>query len=269
MRLSYYGEWANVDVVYTARFRPDEYVTGERLSYWSDALGRRAGEDNMVTDEVPEDWFSDDELAVRLFRNIRGYEFALYAYCGYWPTPAGMDPMTMDATFPRLSVYGASARGPVFKGIGNVEVGYYDSRDDRGGDDPLVRNSEFRLLVGYEQEIGRDFTAGVQYYLEWMMDYADYRRTLPQGVHSRDQLRHLLTLRLTKLLMNQNLRLSFFAYYSPSDSDAYLRPKVHYKVSDHWSVEAGANIFLGRRSHTFFGMFEDDTNVYLGGRYSF
>jgi len=269
VRVSYYGDWANVDLVYTARFRPDEYVTGERLSYWSDALGRRAGEDNTVADEVPEDWFSDDEFALRIFRNIRGYEFALYAYRGYWPTPAGMDPTTFDATFPQLSVYGASFRGPVLKGIGNVEFGYYDSRDDRSGDDPLVRNSELRLLVGYEQEIGHDFTAGLQYYLEWMMDYDDYHRTLPPGIHSRDQLRHVLTLRLTKLLMNQNLTLSFFAYYSPSDSDAYLRPKVHYKVSDHWAAEVGANIFLGSRDHTFFGMFERDTNVYCGARYSF
>lgn len=50
------------------------------------------------------------------------------------------------------------------KGIGNVELAYYDSRKDRSGCDPFVRNSEFRLLVGYEQEVAKDFTAGIQYY---------------------------------------------------------------------------------------------------------
>jgi len=268
-RLSFFSDLANLDVAYTPRFRADHYIDGDRLSYWNDGLGRRAGERNRVRDEEPDDWIDDDEIALRLYRNLAGYEAALYGYHGYWRTPAGMNPATGRATFPDLSVAGASVRGPVGKGIGNIEVGYYDSRDDDGGDDPLVRNSECRFLMGYEQEVARDFTAGVQYYLEWMMDHEDHRRTLPAGIRARDECRHLVTLRLTKLLMNQNLRLSFFAYYSPSDSDAYLRPKVHYKIDDHWSAEVGGNIFLGAHDHTFFGMFERNTNAYCGVRYSF
>ncbi len=45
---------------------------------------------------------------------------------------------------------------------------------------------------------------------------------------ARDHFRHLTTVRLTKLLMNQNLWLSLFTYYSPSDKDAHLRPNVNY-----------------------------------------
>src|SRR5690606_12723422 len=48
---------------------------------------------------------------------------------------------------------------------------YYDSVDDRSGDDFLINNSEMRYLVGYTQEIARDFIAGVQYYVEQMLDY--------------------------------------------------------------------------------------------------
>ena len=67
-------------------------------------------------------------------------------------------------------------------GIGNIELGYYDSTDDRSGDDPLVRNSEYRFLVGYEREIARELTMGVQYYVEQMQDYRRYKRNLPPGV---------------------------------------------------------------------------------------
>ena len=116
-----------------------------------------------------------------------------------------MDPGSGKATFPDLNVYGASVRGNVARGIGNIEVGYYDSDDDRDGDDPLVKNSEFRVLLGYEQEIATDFTAGVQYYLEYMMDHGDYQQTLPPGFRDRDRDRHVFTLRLTKLLMSQNI----------------------------------------------------------------
>jgi len=222
-----------------------------------------------VRDEEPGRWFRDDEVALRLYKNVSGYEVAFYGYHGFWRTPAGMNPATGRATFPPLAVYGASVRGAVGKGIGNVEIGYYDSRRDRGGDNPFVNNSEFRLLLGYEQELAKNLTGGVQYYLEWLQDYGGYKRTLPPGAHARDEFRHLVTLRLTRLLMNQNLRLSLFTFYSPSDNDAYLRPKANYKINDHWSAEVGGNIFLGAQNHTFFGQFEENTNVYTGMRYSF
>lgn len=266
---SFFTDLMNIDVVYVPQFDPDRFIDGERLSFWSDPLGRRAGENERVDADEPDDWFSDFEVAVHLSKNLRGYELAGYGYYGFWKSPAGMNPATGEALFPDLSVYGASIRGNIWKGIGNVEVGYYDSRDDRNGDDPNTRNSELRFLTGYEQEMARDFMMGIQYYLEYMMDHENYERTLPPGIRERDEDRHVVTLRLTKLLMNQNLKLSLFVYYSPSDQDAYLRPKVHYKITDQWSAELGANVFQGAGDFTFFGQFEDNTNVYLGLRRSF
>jgi len=166
------------------------------------------------------------------------------------------------------TVYGASARGTVGEGIGNVEFGYYDSDDDPGGDDGRIDNSQLRFLVGYTQELAKDFTAGMQYYVEHMMDYSAYRASL-MGGRARDQNRHVVTLRLTQLMMNQNLRLSLFTYYSPSDEDAYIRPNLHYKATDNLALELGANIFFGDEPHTFFAQFQNDTNVYAAVRYTF
>lgn len=269
LKASLYSEVANLDLVYIPRFDADRFIDGSRVSYWNAALGRRSGRDAVVHTDKPDDWFEDDEVAWRLFKNVNGYEFAAYGYYGFWKSPAGMDIVSGRATFPELLVYGASLRGAVGSGIGNVEIGYYDSRDDRSGTDPFVRNSEFRFLAGYEQEVARDFTVGVQHYLELMMDHGDYIRTLPPGARAADEDRHVLTLRLTRLLMSQNLTLSLFTYYSPTDEDAYLRPNVHYKLDDHWSAEIGGNVFVGADDHTFFGQFEKNTNVYLAARYSF
>ena len=133
----------------------------------------------------------------------------------------------------------------------------------------MLPNSEIRALAGYEREIGRDFTAAVQYYVELMQDYDEYLRALPPGMHTRDEHRHVTTLRLTKQLMNQNLLLSLFVYYSPSDNDGYVRPYAKYKVSDAWSVFGGGNIFAGENDHTFFAQFEKNNNAYAGARYSF
>ncbi|TYO95209.1 hypothetical protein EDC39_1229 [Geothermobacter ehrlichii] len=266
---SFYPEWGTIDLVYTPRFDPDRFIRGERISYYNPLLGRTAGRDAPVRVDERRDWFDEDEFALRVSRNIGSFEAALYGYLGYWKSPAGFDAASGRNTFPRLNVWGASLRGPVADGIGNLELAWYDSRDDAGGDDPLLPNSEGRLLLGYERELARDFTIGLQYYLERLLDYDAYRRTLPAGTPKRDENRHLLTLRLTRLLLNQNLTLSLFAYYSPSDEDAYLRPSASYKLTDSWQLSGGGNIFAGRRDHTFFGQFEEATNVYAAIRYSF
>jgi hypothetical protein len=235
-------------------------------------LGRPAGRDAVIRTELPDTWFEDVEWAARLAKNVGGYEFAVYSYYGFWKSPGGADPATGKAVFPDLRVYGGSARGPLWRGIANVEIGYYDSRNGRSGTDPFTNNSEFRALVGYEMDlpqIAHDFTVGLQYYLEWMQDYDAYLRSLPPGSRRRDELRHLLTARLTKLLMNQNLALSLFTFYSPSDSDAYLRPEASYKITDHWTAEAGGNWFFGSSDESFFGQFEKNTNLYAGIRYGF
>ena len=270
IKASFYNDIANINIVYTPRFDSDRFITGDRLSYWNGS--RIAGSDNIIHTDKPDDWFSDDELAMRVTKNIAGYELAAYGYWGYWKSPAGFDTSTSKYTFPQLNVYGASARGQVGRGIGNVEMGFYDSADDRAGNDPFVDNSQMRYLLGYEQdlpEIASDLTVGLQYYVEQMLDYGDYQRNLPAGSRAADEFRHLLTLRITKLYWNQNLTCSLFTYYSPSDEDMYMRPNVHYKVNDNLAVEAGSNIFWGDQNNTFFGQFKYNTNIYAGIRYSF
>ncbi len=267
IRISLFSDLINVDVSYSPLFNGSTYIDGSRLSYWNGS--RIAGNDRIFNDDERNSFFRDDEISLRLSKTVKGIEMALYGYKGFWQTPEGINPDTGRGIYPRLRSAGGSLRTSIFSGIGNVEAGYYDSHQDDDGDDPFVRNSEVRFLAGYERELAMNFTGGVQYYLEWMQDHPEYESSLPPGSERKDEYRHLITLRLTRLMMNQNLKLSLFAYYSPSDEDAYLRPKVHYKISDRWAVDAGGNIFFGNDDHTFFAQFENNTNAYAGIRYSF
>jgi len=269
LKASFFSTKINLDIVYTPRFDADRFIDGRRLSFFNTSLGRRTGRDALIQTEARNRWFKDDEVALRLYQNIKGAELALYSYQGYWKSPGGFNPTSKLATFPKLSVYGGSVRGPLEKGIAHLELGFYDSEEDRKGNNPLIRNSEFRALLGYEQEVLRDLTATIQYYLEQILDYDHYRRNLPSGTSATDEKRHVVTLRLTQFLMNQNLRLSLFIFYSPSDKDAYFRPKIHYKIDDSWSGEIGGNVFIGKEDHTFFSQFELNNNVYAGLRFSF
>ncbi len=272
VKLGLFSDAANLEVAYTPRFDPDRFITGERLSYYDPALGRTAGRDAIQDPLVPDDWFSDDELALRVSRNVGRYELAAYGYWGRWKSPAGMDPDTGRGTFPRLNTYGASARTQMGGGIANVEVGYYDSRQDPDGDDPLVDNSQIRTLIGFERdlpELTHDLTLGVQYYVEALLDHDDYQRTKPAEIPERDELRHLITTRVTKQFLEQRLRVSLFGYFSPSDDDVYVRTSANYAIDDSWSVMCGVNLFAGDDEHTFFGQFEDNTNVWFGLRFGF
>jgi hypothetical protein len=249
--MSFFPSWATIDVAYMPRFDSDRFIDGERFSYWN---GMSLTGTDLQTDK-PDDWFTDDEIAVRVSRNFQGLETALYFYDGFWKTPQGFDPLSGQNTFPKLTVYGASVRGALAGGIANLEAGYYDSREDRDGTDPFVPDSQIRLLAGYEHEIATDLTGSAQYYLEHT----------PDTNHNR----HVLTLRLTQMLMNQNLTLGLFTYWSPSDQDGYIRPSAAYKLTDNWLIEARGNIFFGEDNDTFFGQFEDNSNLALAVRYSF
>lgn len=268
LKLSYFNDIADVDIVYTPQFDNDRYLDGRRISYYSGTTGQVVGQNGLSLADARTDYFDEDEISARIYKNISGYEVAGYVYSGYWKSPQGQL-SNGTAYFPELNIYGASVRGPLYKGIANAEVGYYDSADDNAGSNSLVRNSEFRVLFGYEQELLPEFTGAVQWYAEHMLNFGAYKANLPAGGVQKDKTRQLITIRLTKFLMNQNLKLSLFNFYSPTDQDGYARPHAQYKIDDNWRVEGGANIFYGADSPTFFGQFVSNNNVYISARYSF
>ena len=269
MFVSLFPGFADIDIAYIPRFDSDRYVSGKRLSFWSPMAGERVGSDAVVDPDRPDEWFRDDEIAIRFSRNLAGYELGAYLYSGFWKSPVGFDPLAMKPYYPRLDVSGISVRSGLGKGLINLEGGYYNSRDDSRGSDPFVPNDEVRGLIGYERELARELSVGVQYYIEHLQNYQEYLSTLPEGGKAKDENRHVTTLRVTMQALNQNLTISVFTFYSPSDRDTYIRPVIKYKASDFWLVTAGANVFLGEDDHTFFGQFERNSNVYTGLRYSF
>ncbi len=264
----FFGDY-NLDIIYTPRFDADRFIDGSRISFFDRTLGGfRGGAFRGRAEVTLVDRPEDDELAVRFYRSFGAFETALYYYNGFWKSPAGLNETTGKAEFPRLNVYGASVRGPVARGIASVEIGYYKSAEGAAAN-PLVRNDEFRLLLGYEQEIANELTGSVQYYLERRLDYDRYLASLPGDAIRDRQNRHLFTLRLTKLLRGQDLKLSLFNFYSPSDKDGYLRLNIAYKIRDNLKAEAGGNIFYGQKDHSFFGQFKDNSNIFTALHYDF
>jgi hypothetical protein len=271
VKLSWYTDIANIDVVYTPRFDADRFIDGERQSFWNGVAGGLVGQDGVIRVHRPDDWFNDDEFALRLYRNLQGVELALYGFDGFYKSPAGYDQVSDRFLFPRLTTFGASVRAPMGPGVFNAEFAYWDSRDDPDGTNPFVDNGENRYLLGYEWEAARDFTVGLQYYVEQMHHHDAYLAGLPPGAPPRRENRHVVSMRLTALLLSQNLKLSWFSYYTPRNADLYVRPELNYRVDDHWSVEVGANWFDNGDNEldADLGQLTFNSNVYGMIRYSF
>ncbi len=277
-KMSLFSETINLDFVYTPRHDESRYIDGRRLSFFSPNLMRPSGENDAIVDgNERNDFFNEDEIAMRLYRNFGSAEVAIYHFNGYWGTPEGQN-SSGEYFFPELQIWGASLRTPFGKGILSLEAGYYDSHEDKDGKNAFIRNSEARYLVGYEQELFSNFTTNLQYYTERMQDHGDYLANLPAGMPIKDNIREVWTLRFTHLMMQQKLILSLFNYYSPTDKDGYVRPKITYKATDSLMVEFGGNVFWGKEEilttgvsehTTFFGQFEDNSNVFAGIRYTF
>ena len=261
-----------LDLVWTPIFEPDRFIDGQRLSFFNPLAGGIIGDRSPLTPIeplFPEKRLRNGTVHGRLYGTAGAYELAAYGYVGYWPQPTALDLTAMQVTYARLGVYGASVRGPLLGGLFNVEAAFYDSFNDRDGIDPTIPNSQFRGLVGYEHELFPKFQMGLQYYLEYTFKHDELVGNSLWLDYEQHEFRHLLTLRLTQLLVLDNLELSLFTFFSPDDLDTYIRPRITYKVIEPLAIIVGANLMFGRDDYTFFGQLKENTNVYARLRYSF
>ncbi len=213
------------------------------------------------------------DVGLRAYRDIAGYDAALYLYRGFQRTPSMrsdnmMTPAKITYFYPKLSIYGTSFSGRAGEGVLSLEAAYYDSREDRAGSDFAVPNSQTRLLAGYQIQPAEDISLGLQYYAEHMHDHGAYLAALPTGFPTDKRWSHTVTARLTQFFLHQTLRLSAYASYNACNGDHFVNPELRYSFTDKVWGAVGANLFGGKPWGQF-GQLSRDDNVYLQVRYEF
>jgi len=268
LKMTLYTSIFSLELAVLPFFEPDNLPSAEE-SFLFDPLA----DAGYRLENRPDFEFENMEQAWRLFQNISGFELALYAYRGFYRSPsaklASFPPDTVIYYYPKLSVLGSSLQKNIYNGILSLEYGYYDSRQDRSGENPLMPNSFHKFLVGYQRQGWEDFSYSFQFYGEYMTAFSEYEKSLPSGFPKGDHFRQLLTARATQLLKYQTWKLSLFSFFSPSDNDYYLIPEVQYKFSDRLWLAVGGNLFGGEKKTTFFGQFDKNDNLYSILRYDF
>ncbi len=78
---------------------------------------------------------------------------------------------------------------------------------------------------------------------------------------------NVMTFLARESFLNETLHLEFFSYVGLSDSDALLRPKVSYDMTDGFEILVGADFFMGEEG--MFGAYDANDSVYAKVKYSF
>ncbi len=269
IKIGMYPSFASAELVIIPSFEPNNFPRKNR--FWMfDPMPAVTNRNR----KEPSTNLENTEIALRLYRDIAGFDASLYFYRGFFRQQSMLPdsfsaPTMLTLLHPGLSVYGASIQGRALDGIISIEAGFYDSRDDRNGKDPMIPNQSSRYLLGYQKQLWKDFTAGFQYYTSYMHDYDRYKNSLPAGFPQERRWQDYFTVRLTHLFMHQTLKISFFSFWSVSDGDYMLIPEIKYNFTDNIWTALGANIFGGGEEWNQFGSLDKDDNLYVQIRYEF
>ncbi len=287
VRLTHYkGDWV-FDLVVTPEFSPDSTPQGCKYEVFDpNSNGVIMNESSCGLSSTFNDntnSFDDAEVALSVKKKVGGQEIALYGYRGFHKSPKGIRVETLPDSstklmgyHPRLEVYGLSSEGQVGPGILSFEAGYYNSKDDKSGDNFLIENSMLKYLVGYRMDLSSRLFFGFQWYQEMMMDYDEYEASYltaqPANYAFRlDEFRDTFTLRLGFKAMNETLFVNWFSYVRPQDKDSFHKLEILKRVNDQVEVSAGANIFEGEEGYQDrnFGMLKDADNIFVKFKYIF
>ncbi|WP_371193854.1 hypothetical protein [Glaciecola sp. SC05] len=262
-KVSGFFDWANVDFVVTPEFTPDNYINGDYFSFFSPFAGVNVAPGFDVTPPLRP---QNPEYAMRIYKSMGAVEYALYGYRGFHKSPSSFTAFG-EPRFSELAVYGASAITTFASGLLNAEVAYYDSLEDKSGNDPLVPNSQTRWLLGYEQELIKNLTGSAQVYVERTLDYDALQTASLNTAFEPNKNRVVFTQRLMYRALQQTLTLNLFNFYSTSDEDGYLKINADYSPVDQWQLSAGVNLFYGDQPFSFFNQFADASNAFVRFKY--
>jgi len=268
LKLNINTKAVQINFVYTPQFDPDRYLTGERVSLIVQGQPNAFTKDNTLPVTLPNQFFRNAEYAIRFQKTIGKLDLALYGYHGYWKSPSAYNLDKMAFDFPSLTTYGLSIETNLLKGIVAAEMGHYISGDDQSGDNPLIRNSDFRYLISYNRDFKKDWNIGLQFYSEITLKYQELIRAIPLVSSLPAKTLNQFSIRVGKMLLKQKLNLSLISFYSFSGKDSYIRPNFSYKFTDKIKCDIGGNIFLSKNPSTFWGQFDRNDNIYLGFKYN-
>ena len=138
-----------LELVYLPVFTPDT-IPWEGTWVPRDVAELQALFPTYTTVEEQTADFSHSSLAFRFTRNLGAFDLGGIYYLGYYRQPTvSVSPGIITLSYDRVNMVGLHGAAAAGRTTLRVEAGWY-ATEDYQGDDPEVRNSEFRWVGGFD-----------------------------------------------------------------------------------------------------------------------
>ncbi|MBN2090606.1 hypothetical protein JW964_13425 [candidate division KSB1 bacterium] len=154
--------------------------------------------------------------------------------------------------------FSATIGGFVIRGEGAFYNGKFFNSDDPALVDAVVEKNYLHYLIGADYTLW-DIKLSSQFIQQSILDYNDYI--------TKDEFENTMTVLASKDFLRETLRLELFSYIGLNHSDALIRPKIVYNLTDGFELLLGANIFVGSEGN--FGQYDHNDMIYTKIKYSF
>lgn len=272
LKLNYYAGDATIEAVWIPTFQPT--ITPAANSIWAAEMDIPDVPLTMdYSKEDVEQKLANSEAALKYsylgstidFELMAAYMWddnpALHIYLVMDSTSGQLSSLTIKPEYHRLPLVGASFGKAVWGAVIRGEAAYYFNKRLTAEDlfvNGIKEKDYANYLLGYDHSwFGVNIS--MQIIQEYILDYEDDLKN--------DEFQSTATFLASKTFSNETLELSLFSYYGINDSDALLRPKLSYDLSDGFNLLLGTDIFIGDKGN--FGQYSNNDMVYLKVRYDF
>ena len=204
---------------------------------------------SLVDFEIMAGYAWDDDPTMHISRTID-------------PATKQLMSLTLFPQHHRLTIAGGSFSttlgGWVVRGEGAYYQGKYFNSSDPFQGDAVVKKDYAHYLVGVDYSLW-DIRLSSQFIQQAIMDYEE---TINQ-----DEFENTMTFLARRDFLRETLTLELFSYIGLNNSDALIRPRLLYDLTDGFEVQFGANIFTGDTGS--FGQYDQNDMVYAKVKYSF
>lgn len=263
------GDYIDTELIWIPVFEPAVQPSGDNP--W--AIEADVPETVRISSKdtvEPETTLKNSEIALKVSAYLTGLDVAASVFYTWDDDPAYHrttrsegDTLFVDYTprHHRLTVFGLEFSRPwsdfVFRGEAACYLGKY--HETKMIDMDPIQRDLFKWLGGVDWTPGNDWTVTAQI---TGADMIDHDAHLAGETHAT-----MATLRISKKLLNQTLTLSNMLYYDLNENEFYTRSTADYALTDALHLLMGADIFCGDDGD--FGMYEDNSQIWVKGKYSF
>lgn len=220
----------------------------------------------MLPEQTPEFTLKNSEFGGRLTFNLPGIDFSLAGLHTFNKMPVLTK--SVDAThlyiqpeYHRMTFIGGDFSKPLGQFVIRGEVAFNINKKLINNQVPsrLYDCNTLNALLGIDWYASNNWMLSSQISNETIFDY---KNDLEQEENTS-----LLTLNISKDLLNNTLKLSDFIYTDLNNGGFFNRFSADYSLSDQIHILAGYDHFQGDKG--MFGAYKDNSEVWVKAKYSF